>query len=618
MKHKIFALPIFCIFLQFTVLDVVAQDVYWGLSTMEYSRNNPTRLEGETLHKSVAIRLNAAKMTALKGARIVGLRMAYATNKVDDFKIYVTKSLEGTCLQETRPTVNARPYTLADYRFDTPIVIDGSELYVGYEVTAQDSSRPVCFFDQSVDYAAGTVWAWLNERWTDVSSMGLGAPVFQLILEGMPGAYKDVAMKSSVTDSYFKWGEAYSAENTVFNLGAEPITSLKVRTQLEGMETQDEVVTGLNIQPGNEGVFTSHHLKSDDAGLKTWSVSILSVNDSADADLSDNIYASAIRVYPEGVHRYILIEKYTGQDCKWCPAGDVQIAKFMKGRDDLIEVVHHTYVGGDAFAMAESMDYMSMFGISIHPSVTLNRCPVTTSSVVVNDISTSLAGSTSVANHIVRQPIPVVVGLDNQFDESTRKGKLTVKVHAYENPSNEVHTLNIWLSQDNMIAYQSGGTSNYNHSHVFRGTLNGETWGEPITLTAGEDLVKTYDYEIPATIASTAGTRDEWAAVPSDMHIVAFVADKTDSPFTNYIYNANTIGVTTNGSTTGMTNVSVSKPQVVVADGAVSVFGNYAQAVVYTMDGKQVARLNGASRVALSKGVYVVRVDGQSTKVVVK
>lgn len=618
MKHQILSLFVFSTTLQLVPSGVVAQNAYWGLSTMEFTRNNPTRLEGEPLRKSVAIHLNAAKMTALKGARIVGIRMAYATNKVDGFKIFVTKDLNGPCLQETSPAVNSRPYTLADYLFDVPIDIDGTDLYVGYEVTAQDASRPVYFFDKSADYAAGTVWAWLNERWTDVSSMGLGAPVFQLILEGMPDIYTDVAMKSSTTDSYFKICNEYSSENKLFNLGTAPITSLKVRTQFEGMEARDEVVTGLNIQPGTEGVFTSHHLKSEDSGTKTWSVSVLSVNDADDADPSDNTYASDIYVYPDGVSRNILIEKYTGQDCKWCPAGDAQIAKFMEDRDDLIEVVHHTYVGGDAFAMAESMTYMSTFGITLHPSVTLNRFPVSTSSVVVNDISTSLAGVTAVTNNIVRQPIPVVVGLQNQFDETTRKGQLTVKINTYENLSHHPHALNLWLTQDHLIANQSGASSNYDHSNVFRGTLNGETWGEPITLTAGEDLVKTYDYEIPSAIASTAGTRGVWNAVPSDMHIVAFVADRTDSPLTNIIYNVNSIGVTTNGSTAGMTAVSISKPQVVVADRAVSVFGRYDKALVFAMDGKQVAKLNGAGRVALSKGVYVVCVDGQSSKVVVK
>lgn len=238
----------------------------------------------------------------------------------------------------------------------------------------------------------------------------------------------------------------------------------------------------------------------------------------------------------------------------------------------------------------------------------------------MNDISGTTATVEAMANAIGTLPIPVTVGLQNEFDESARKGKLTVKIHTYESPSNATHTLNLWFTQDNLIANQVGGSANYNHSHVFRGTLNGETWGEPVELVPGEDLVKTYDYEIPEAIANTVGTYkgQEWAAVPADMHIVAFVADKTDSPLTSYVYNANTINVTTNGSTAGMTKVSVSKPQVVAADGAVSVFGNYTQAMVYTMDGKQVATINGTGRVALPKGVYVVRVDGQSTKVVVK
>ena len=618
MKHQILALSLLCASLQFAPQQLMAQNTYWGPSTMEFSRNNPTTFEGEALQKKVAIHLNATKMAALKGAKVLGVRMAYATNKVSDFKIFAAKSLNGERIQEKAQTVASRPYTLADYMFDTPITLDGSELYVGYEITALEATRPVCYFDGSHDCAAGTAWAELNGQWTDVSKAGVGAPVMQLIVEGMPQTYNDAVMKTATSDSYFRIGNSYALDNVVYNLGATPITSLKVRAQMDGAETQEETITGLNIQPGTEGTVTIHNLVPNESGLKNWNVNILSVNGGDDADPSDNVYTSDIYVYPDGVKRNMLIEKYTGQACQWCPAGDVQIARFMKDRDDMIEVVHHTYSGGDTFAMTESMIFMSTFGITGHPSVTLSRRPVSSTSVVIDDISTSTASITAAANRIVKLPIPVVVGMENQYDETTRKGKLTVKVHTYENPSNATHTLNLWLTQDNMIASQVGGTSNYNHSNVFRGTLNGETWGEPITLTAGEDLVKTYDYEIPETITSTSGTRDVWATVPSDMHIVAFVADQTDSPLTSVIYNANTIGVTTNGSTTGVSNVSVSKPQVVVTGGAVSVFGNYGQAVVYTMDGKQVAAFNGTSRVALSKGVYVVRVDGQSSKVVVK
>lgn len=623
MKHQILALSLLCASLQFTPQQLMAQNTYWGPSTMEFSRNNPTTFEGEALQKKVAIHLNATKMEALKGAKILGIRMAYATNKVNDFKIFVAKSLNGERIQEKAQTVASRPYTLADYMFDSPVTVDGSELYVGYEITAQEETRPVCYFDASHDYAAGTVWAELNGQWTDVSNAGAGAPVMQLIVEGMPQTYNDAVMKAASTDDYYHTGASYGFHGYVYNLGAQPITSLKVRVQMDETSTLEKEITGLNIQPGTEGTVTIGDVTPMNTGMKNWTMTVLSVNGGADADVSDNDYTSSIYVYPEGVQRNILLEKHTGQLCGNCPAGDVNISKFTKDRDDVIVVAHHTYISttyGDEFSMAESEEYRQFFGFSLYPSVSMNRRPVSSSSITINDISGTTSTVDAMTDLIGKLPIPVTVGLQNEFDEATRKGKLTVKVHTYESPSNATHTLNLWLTQDNMIASQSGGTTNYNHSHVFRGTLNGETWGEPLELVPGEDLVKTYDYTIPEVTTNTVGTYigKEWAAVPSDMHIVAFVADKTDSPLTSYVYNANTINVTTNGSTAGLGNVSVSRPQVVSAEGTVSVFGNFRQAVVYTMDGKQVATINGTSRVALAKGVYVVRVDGQSTKVVVK
>ena len=623
MKHPILALSLFCASLQLAPQSLMAQNTYWGPSTMQFTRNNPTTFDGESLQKKVAVHFNAAKMQALKGVKILGVRMAYATNKVSDFKIFAANSLTGTRLQETAQSVVNRPYTLTDYMFDTPITVDGSELYVGYEITATEATRPVSYFDGSSDYAAGTVWAELNGQWTDVSQAGAGAPVMQLIVEGMPQTYNDAVMKTATTDLYYQLGGSYGVRGQVYNLGSQPITSLKVRAQMDGAEPQEEEITGLNIQPGTEGVVTVDHIQPTDTGMKNWTVSVLSVNGGADADMSDNAYSSSIYVYPEGVTRNILLEKHTGQLCGNCPDGDVNISRFTKDRDDVVVVAHHTYISttyGDAFSMAESDEYRQFFGFSLYPSVSVNRRPASGSSVAINDISGTTSTLQAMDRFIGTLPIPVTVGLQNEFDESTRKGKLTVKIHTYESPSAQPHMLNLWLTQDNMIASQTGGGTNYNHSHVFRGTLNGETWGEPLELVPGEDLVKEYDYEIPVSIANTVGTYigQEWATVPSDMHIVAFVADKTDSPLTSYVYNVNSIGVTTNGATTGLGTVSASKPQVVVAEGAVSVFGNFRQAVVYTMDGKQIARISGTGRVALSKGVYVVRVDGVSFKVVVK
>ena len=53
-------------------------------------------------------------------------------------------------------------------------------------------------------------------------------------------------------------------------------------------------------------------------------------------------------------------------------------------------------------------------------------------------------------------------------------------------------------------------------------------------------------------------------------------------------------------------------------NGQVSILGHYNRAEIYDLSGKRVAALVGDTSVPLAKGVYVVRIDGRSTKVLMK
>jgi len=216
----------------------------------------------------------------------------------------------------------------------------------------------------------------------------------------------------------------------------------------------------------------------------------------------------------------------------------------------------------------------------------------------------------------------ISVGLNNNFDETTRKGTVDVVLHTYHLPtvaSDKLkHTVNVYLTQDGIVGYQSGGGSAYTHNHALRQCLTG-TWGDVVELNEGETITKTYEYEIPEKIESTySGAKLD--AVPANMNIVAFVNDITDSPLTCVVYNANTIPVTTNGQTEGISKAQVTEntAHAFVNGNQLSVSGAYRKAEVYDLSGKQVGVLTGNGAVQLTKGVYVVRVDGHSSKVVVK
>ena len=175
-----------------------------------------------------------------------------------------------------------------------------------------------------------------------------------------------------------------------------------------------------------------------------------------------------------------------------------------------------------------------------------------------------------------------------------------------------MHTLNVWLVQDGLVAMQASGGSQYKHNHVFRGALNKSAWGQLITLNAGETRRYTIDYTIPEAIAATYGDYigTKFDAVLSNMQIVAFVSDFSESnPTACNVYNAAKIDITTNNGVEGVEEIIANRAPLFTYDGAqVHVVGDFQQVEFYTTSGVLTGSMRqGEGAITLPAGFYVVR-----------
>lgn len=616
--------------------QTVAAQTYVGYTTKHTLSSTADKRNGkgfntESARQGVAIRLSAAKAATLKGARITGLRLATSSRQLSELRLFVTKDLNGTPLSETVVTSYSGS-NMADYALTTPVEIDGSEIYVGYyaQLTNSGGIAP-CLFESTNDFGAGTVWGFTGTKWDDVSASGEGVPTLQLILDNAPASVVDAVVKPAKQASFYKVNTPNNVQGEVFNFGTAPITSLKLQTQLGDNAAKTVDLTGLNIQPNTSYTFDVNDIVASQEGELSLRLSVLSVNGGTDADASDNESNSAFYVYPADVKRRILLEKFTGQDCNNCVRGDVELHAIVDGHeDDYAVVAHHIYPAStsglyDIFAMQESFSIGSWFynsSQSYAPAAMVNRAPWKSGlTTVVFGKDDGLTSSLNAGISLQNQKEPYVgVDMDNTYDATTRKGQVTIKVHTYRVPSSAQHAINLYLTQSKVYANQSGGGSNYEHNYALRQVYTG-TWGTAIDLVPGETVERTYTYEIPDAIESTAqGKGYKLPTDPANMDLVAFVSDATNDPLTCVVYNANTIPVTTNGSTTGIQHTQTQAAAVpsVSESGVLSVLGAYRKAEVYNLEGRQVGVLTGAATLQLAKGVYVVRVDGTSSKVLVK
>ena len=616
-----------------------------GYTTFQFQRNNGVTLNSKAVSESdsrtmqgVLIHIDKEKAALLKGCTLTGVRAAFGTKHVSDMKIFVTREPGGTPIAES--SVTGATTSAKNFNFDTPVTLDGGEFYVGYSLLLDSSDFLPLLFDRTSDLAPGTVWAYTGDGWSDISSDGLGAPILRMLVSDAP-QFADLVVKPFVTDGYYKAGDGFSPTAQLFNFGTETVTSLSVKARVGGGEEAAYTLDGLSIAPGQTYDYTLPSVSADEAGHYALSIEVAAVNGAEDEAPADNAQQSSLCVYPADMTRKMLIEKFTGQACGNCPDGDTDLKNFVAGAEDnYVTVAHHAGYQPDFYTMAEDYSYTWFYGSSstYAPAFMLNRSiylqgqtnPVFGPSV--NNTTTAQNFRNALTVVEAEQPY-VKVDMANAYDPNTRKGKVTVTLTTYNTPDlAQKNTLNVWLTQDKLIGYQSGGGNSYEHNHVFRATLTG-TWGEEVELAEGTPVTRTYEYEVPdsyfASYWDKSEIKEEYlpyyspAAVPGDMQIVAFVGGVSASASECPVYNANTMALTQNGNAAGIHGAkadSGASAKVSADNGRLTVSGTYGTAAVYTAEGRLAATLNGGTPSRqLPAGVYIVRVDGGAAqKVLVK
>lgn len=600
----------------------------------EFERKSGVRF-GSTEKQGMAFCLPASKAALLKGKKITSITTGFGSTQVKNGTLFVTNKLGGTPLHEQALT---DPKTkMTEFPLTTPVEITGETLYVGYTFEAGTSYKAMVY-DQTNDLPAGYSWAYEDGSWIDVSQAGVGAPNLFVTLDGTAD-FTDLMMKPiKSAGEYFKAGSPATFTGQLYNFGTTTIQSVEITCQMGSGETEVLTISDANLAPGATYDLVLPEVSTDQSGNLQMKVALASVNGAADADVTENVAQKDVYLYPADMERKILVEVFTGQACGNCPAGHQVMASVLSGiESEFIEVCHHAGYSPDYFTMAEDMDYTWFYGESTYaPAAMFNRMPYETgltSPVFISNITSNVKAAVNAT--LPTEPY-VGVKLSNQFDATTRSGKLTVDVHTYKLPNAAQRVLNVWIVQDGLIGSQSGASTNYVHNHVFRGAISGGSFGYRIDLKEGEVFTHTFDYTIPDSIASSYYDVESLPAAqrPMVMHeavlenisLVAFVGEYSQTDIMGHrVYNAATIPVTLNYS--GVEEAPVATRRVALqpcGGGKVNVAGEHAGIKVYGMTGALVAEYPaGVSTLSLPAGLYVARLlqtDGAVVvnKIVVK
>ncbi len=230
-------------------------------------------------------------------------------------------------------------------------------------------------------------------------------------------------------------------------------------------------------------------------------------------DITDDLYAPQVR--------NILIEDFTGQDCVNCPDATeiISLIAIKAAQSDgygVVPVAIHSGPLGvmpstqhpDGLATELGNTYYTTWGGQYQPIGLINRSSDGLLDKEYWDAAVSYYASEFNATASTN------IAITPEYNATT--GQLDVKVYVAAIEGATTGKLQVWLTEDNIVAFQRfpGNVvqEDYVHNHVLRCSLNG-TWGEDISVAEEQYIEKDYSCQVDG----------QWNA--SQLTVVAFVTN---------------------------------------------------------------------------------------------
>ncbi len=202
-------------------------------------------------------------------------------------------------------------------------------------------------------------------------------------------------------------------------------------------------------------------------------------------------------------NKKVILEEFTGTGCPNCPGGHTMAANLLTANPGNVFVIafhptNSSYTATDPMKNA----FGNAFYTNPFISPTNRYMPSAMISRRVWGGVERIQGVnywTNDVNTIKSEASPLNVGLASTYDAGTKMLSVTVEVY-FTSDVTDALTLYTVLTQDGIIATQSGATGAYTHNHVFRaaiGSATPEQWGEPMAgaSVTGSLQTVTYTYD---------------------------------------------------------------------------------------------------------------------------
>ena len=204
--------------------------------------------------------------------------------------------------------------------------------------------------------------------------------------------------------------------------------------------------------------------------------------------------------------RRSLAVRFTSTNCGYCPMMNEALRMASEenpGRFVIMNVYGN--MGGGDFIFGQCSDYMRHFDASGFPTGIMNYYASVPN---YQSVQTTKGAFVSLANEAVAQLPSNTAIIGNVSIESS---EIVVTAYVASKSAGEYY-INAFLCEDGLIAYQNGGSSNYQHDNVVISAVS-DHLGDPVNLV-GEGMKEvTYRFAIPSSVEN-----------PDNLHVVLFTS----------------------------------------------------------------------------------------------
>ncbi|MCD4745002.1 MAG: Omp28-related outer membrane protein [Bacteroidales bacterium] len=204
-------------------------------------------------------------------------------------------------------------------------------------------------------------------------------------------------------------------------------------------------------------------------------------------------------------NKNVILEEFTGVKCGNCPAGHAVAASILQNNPGrAFAIAFHPYNSSYTTPYPGNPDFRRHHPDAFYstpycgssrfmPSAFINRRKWGGERIQ------SRTKWVQYSNQLLAESSPVNVGLATAYDSLTSELTITVEIYYTDNMTDQ-NTLNVALTESNLIAQQSGGGTNYVHYHIFRETFTAQ-WGDSITepTTQGSFITKSFIFNNSAS-----------------------------------------------------------------------------------------------------------------------